>query len=230
MIQEIIHSKIFLLTLTVGVYCAAQALYKRWKFVLFNPLLISMVAVIAILTLLDIDFEEYYEANSIINFMLGLSVVALAYLMEQNIQYLQRNICSILVSVFLGSLVGVVSVWGIAWLLGANDIVVTSLTPKSVTTPIAVAISENQGGIPALTALSVVLAGMFGSIIGPWLLKVAGVKDSVARGLALGTASHAIGTAKAMEIGAVEGALGGAAIGIAGVMAAMIIPILEAIF
>lgn len=230
MIQEIFHSNIFLLTLTVAVYYLTDKLYKRWKFVLLNPLLVSMIIIICILTGLDIDFEEYYEANSIINFMLGLSVVALAYLLEQNINYLKSNIFSILMSVFIGSLVAIVSVWGIAYLLGADEIIIASLKPKSVTTPIAITITENLGGIQALTALSVILAGIFGSIIGPWLLKIVGVQDRIAKGLALGTASHAIGTTKAMEMGAVEGAVGGAAIAIAGVMTAILIPIANAIF
>lgn len=229
MIHDIIHNKIFLLTLTVGVYYGAQILCRRFKFAFLHPLLVSMIVIIAVLCLLGIDFHEYYEANSIINFLLGLSVVALAYLLEENLEHLRSKKFSILLSVLTGSIVAVISVWGIAFLFGADEIIIDSLKPKSVTTPIALAIAENHGGVTALTAVAVIIAGIFGSMIGPWLLKIAGVKDSVAKGLALGTASHAIGTARAMEMGAIEGAVGGAAIAIAGVMTAVIIPIVEAV-
>lgn len=227
MIEEIIHSRIFLLSLTVGVYYGALQLYNRWKLPVLNPLLVSIAAVIGILVLLGIDFEEYYKANEIINFMLGLSVVALAYLLEQNIGKIKDNIRTISVSVFAGSLMAVASTWFIARLMGADRVVIASIAPKSVTTAIALSISEHSGGLMAITSFAVIFTGILGSVVGPWLLKIAGVRDSIARGLALGTAAHAMGTAKAMEMGALEGAVGGAAIGLVGVVTALLIPIIE---
>ncbi len=225
----IVHSKIFLLALTIAVYYGAFNLYKRFRFPLLNPLLVSIVAVICILHALGIDYAEYYEANSVINFMLGLSVVSLAYLLEQNVERLKGNTVPILASIFMGSLIAVFSIRFVLWLMGADSVIVWSLQPKSVTTPIAISIAESTGGIPALTSLGVVFAGILGSVVGPGLLSLFGVRDSVARGLAMGTASHAMGTAKAMEMGAVEGALGGAAIGIMGILTAILIPIVERI-
>lgn len=230
MIQEIIHGRIFLLALTVAVYYGASLLYKRWKTPLLNPFLISIIVIIGVLLLLDIDFAEYYEANSILNFLLGLSVVALGYLLEKHYTRIKDNILPILASTFVGSLVAVGSVWGIAWLMGADAVVIESLKPKTVTMPIAISIAEHSGGIPSLVSLGVILAGVSGSVMGPWLLKICGVESAVARGLALGSASHAVGTARAIEMGAVEGAVGGAAVGIMGLMTAVIIPILNAIF
>lgn len=230
MIQEIIHSKIFLLALTVGVYYGSLQLYNRWKKALLNPLLISIVVIIGVLLLLDIDYAEYYEANDIINFMLGLSVVALGYLLEQNYQKIKENALSISVSLFAGSLMAILTTWLVAHLMGADEVIIASILPKSTTTAIAISISHNSGGVAAITSMAVIFAGIFGSVLGPWLLKVARVKDSVARGLALGAASHAMGTAKAMEMGAVEGAVGGAAIGLMGAITAIIIPVLEKIF
>lgn len=230
MIQEILHSRIFLLSLTVAVYYGSTLLYKRWKTPLLNPFLISIIAVIGLLLLLGIDYAEYYEANSILNFMLGLSVVALGYLLDKHYSRIRDNILPILFSTFVGSIVAVGSVWAIAWMMGADEIVVASLKPRTVTMPIAVSIAEHTGGLPSLVTVGVILAGVSGSVFGPWLLKVLGVTDSVAKGLALGSASHAVGTARAIEMGAVEGAVGGAAVGIMGVMTALLIPILNALF
>lgn len=230
MIHEIIHSRVFLLSLTVAVYYGSTLLYKRWKTPLLNPFLISIIAVITLLLVLGIDFAEYYEANSILNFLLGLSVVALGYLLETHYDRIRDNILPILFSTFVGSIVAVGSVWAIACLMGADQIVVASLKPRTVTMPIAVSIAEHSGGIPSLVSVGVILAGISGSVFGPWLLKVFGVTDSVAKGLALGSASHAVGTARAIEMGAVEGAVGGAAVGIMGVMTAVLIPILNALF
>lgn len=224
--EGIIHSRLFLLTLTVAVYYGAYSLYKRAKTPLLNPLLVSIAVIIALLKVLEIDYAEYYDANSAINFMLGLSVIALAYPLEQNIRHIRGNMIPILASLFIGSIVAVLSVWGIAWLLGADRTIIASLQPKSVTTPIALSISESIGGIPALTSMAVVVAGVTGSVIGPWILKLCGIRDSVARGLAMGAASHAVGTAKALEMGAIEGALGGAAIGLMGLMTAVLIPVI----
>lgn len=229
MIQEIIHSRIFLLALTVGVFFGAQQLYKRWRMALLNPLLVSIVVIIGVLLLLGIDYKEYYAANDIINFFLGLSVVSLGYLLEQNVDKIKDNILPISVTLLAGSIVAVLSTWGIAKLMGADEVILKSIMPKSVTTAIALSISENSGGVVAITSMAVIFAGILGSVIGPWLLKVAGVKDPVAKGLALGAASHAMGTAKAMEMGAVEGAVGGAAIGIMGAITSIIIPVIEKI-
>lgn len=230
MIQEILHSRIFLLTLTVAAYYGSNLLYKRFRTPFLNPFLISILVLIGILLLLGIDFAEYYEANSILNFMLGLSVVALGYLLEQNFQHISANMASILAAVFVGSIVAVASVWGIAWLMGADEAIIASIKPKTVTMPIAVGIAEHTGGIPSLVPLGVILAGITGSVLGPWLFRVAKVDSPVARGLALGSASHAVGTAKAIEMGALEGAVGGAAVGLMGIMTAIMIPLFNALF
>ncbi|MBE5034104.1 LrgB family protein [Gallalistipes aquisgranensis] len=224
-----ISEPLFLLTLTVGVYWGAVTLYRRTGWSVLHPLLVSMVVIILFLKWTGVDYRAYYEANGIINFMLGLSVVALGYLLHENFEQIRGKELSILFSVFVGSVLGVVSVVLIARWLGAGHAIVASLQPKSVTTPIALAVSEHSGGIPALTSVAVIVAGIFGSIFGPWLLRTAGVKQSVARGLAMGAASHAMGTAKAMELGAVEGAIGGAAIGLMGVATSLVIPVIESV-
>ena len=224
-----LRSELFLLTLTVGVYGFARWLYNRTHKAILNPLIVSMAIIIGFLKLSGIEYATYYEANDIINFLLGLSVVALGYLLFENLEHIRGNILSILLSVFAGSLVSVLSVVGLALLFRIDHTIIASLEPKSVTTPIAVELSRNAGGIPALTSMAVIVVGLLGSLLGPRLLRLIGVDDPIACGLALGAASHAVGTAKAMEMGAVQGAVGGAAIAIAGVMTALVMPIVEKI-
>jgi len=134
-----------------------------------------------------------------------------------------------LTAIFVGSVVGIVSVILIARALGADPRIVASLEPKSITTPIAVTVCAHLGGIPSLTAIIVILVGIFGGVIGPFVLKKLGIESKLAQGLALGSAAHAVGTARAMELGAVEGAIGGLAIGLMGVMTAILVPVIEAI-
>lgn len=229
MFRELICSPLFLLTLTVGVYFGALILYRRTRWALLNPILIAMIVIMGFLKATDIPYKTYYEANGVINFMLGLSVVALGYLLHENVKYIRSQQWSILFSVFVGSFTGVVSVIVMSRLLGLDQQIIASLQPKSVTTPIALALSINSGGIAALTSVAVIVVGLLGNIVGPSMLSAIGVKSSVARGLALGAGSHAVGTARAMEMGAIEGAIAGASIGLMGVMTAFAIPIVEKI-
>ncbi len=157
--------------------------------------------------------------------MLGPSVVALGYVLYEQMEYIRGNVISMLTAVFAGSVVGIVCVVFVGKWMGADKILTASLAPKSVTTPIAMCIAEQSGGIPALAAAFVVICGIFGGLVGPIVLRKMGIKSKVAKGLALGSASHALGTVKAMEMGAIEGAISGLAIGIMGVMTALLIPV-----
>lgn len=226
-VSEVISSQLFLLTLTVVAYFCAQWLYRRFNTLLLNPIIVSSIFVIIFLRTTGIEYSHYLEANSIITFLLGFSVVPLSYLMHKNVNRIKEYKISILFTTFVGSVVGVVSIVGFAYLMGYEHAISVSLQPKSVTTPIALSLSANGGGIPALTALAVAVAGIFGSVVGPAILKLCRVTDPVARGLALGSASHAIGTARALEMGAVEGAIGGAAIGLMGLFTSIVLPIVN---
>ncbi len=228
-VEQTLHSQIFLLTLTIVVYYASQLLYRRFSVMIFNPIIVSTLLIIAFLRATNIDYAEYYEANSVINFMLGVSVVSLSYLMHKNVNRIQGQKVSILFSTFAGSIVGVLSIILFAHLLGFEEVVSLSLQPKSVTTPIALSVSESIGGVAPITALSVVVAGIFGNVAGGAIMKLFRITDPVARGLALGSASHAVGTARAIEMGAVEGAIGGVAIGLMGLFTAIVLPIINAL-
>lgn len=227
MIKEIADSQVFLLTLTVGVYIGAMWLRRKVNWALLHPIFVSIVVLIAFLRLSGIEYEHYMRQTQVIDFLLGLSVVALGYILHDQIYNIRGNVISIVVAILVGSAVGIVSVALIARWMGAEPAVVASLEPKSVTTAIALSVSANSGGIPALTSVAVIVVGVFGGASSGrgWLRRV-GVESRIAKGLAMGAAAHALGTARAMELGAVEGAISGLAIGLMGLATAILVPIL----
>lgn len=225
--NSLVHSEIFDLALVIGTYIAATLLYKKTHLSLLHPLLTSIFVIIVILEVLDIEYESFQQGSHLIHFMLGPSVVALGYVLFEQMKYLKGNVVSILTSVFIGAIVGIISVIAIGKLMGADQSLIATLQPKSVTTPIAMGISEKNGGIPSLTAVIVVAVGIFGSIVGPAVMKVLGIESRIAKGLALGASSHGVGTAAAIQLGAVEGALSGLAIGLMGIMTAILVPVIS---
>ena len=226
---ELFRSSLFLLTFTLGVYVLSVWLYRRSKIRLLHPILTSTAVIIVFLKAAGIEYETYAAGTDLIDFMLGVSVVALGYLLYEQLEHLKGRLATILTSVAVGSVVGIASVVLIARWMGADEIIVASLQPKQVTTPIAISLSETSGGIPSLTSMVVILAGMLGGIVGPAVMDKLGINDRIARGLALGSASHAVGTARAIELGAVEGAVSGLAIGLMGIVTALLIPLIERI-
>jgi predicted murein hydrolase (TIGR00659 family) len=223
----LLHTQLFILALTVGTYLAAVWLYKKTKWMLLHPLLTSLVVLIISIKILGIPYEEFSAATSIINFMLGVSVVALGFLLYEQLIHIRGNVTAILTSTLVGGTIGIVSVLLIAKWMGANFSIIASIEPKSVTTPIAITVAAHAGGIPSLTSVVVIVVGIFGGVVGPLLLKTLGVENKIAKGLALGSAAHAVGTARAMELGAVEGAVSGLAIGLMGVTTALLVPIIN---
>ena len=229
-LKPLFSGEVFLLTLVMGSFLLGVFLYKRTQITLLQPLLITMLIIIPFLKITGIEYHTFYEKTNILNFMLGPSVVALGYVLYEQIENVKGNVISILTSVFVGSVVGIVSVVLIAKAFGADRLLMASLAPKSVTTPIAISLAEKDGGAPALTAAFVVICGLFGGLVGPIILRRLGIKSKIAKGLAMGSSSHALGTARAMEMGALEGAISGLASGIMGIMTALLIPFAEWLF
>ena len=213
MIRTFIDSDMFLLTLTVGLYCGGVALHHRLRLAILHPTLLAFVALILFLKVCGIDYGHYRQATEILDFLLGMSVVALGYLMYEQIDRLRGQVLPILTSIGVGY---------IARALGADRTILNSIAPKSVTVPIAVAISEPLGGVVSVTSVVVFLVGIFGSIVGPRLLRRCGIRNPLARGLALGSAAHGIGTARA-----IEGALSGLAMALMGIVTALLVPLFE---
>lgn len=224
---DLLNSEVFILTLVVGVYLLCVWLYRKTKLAFLHPLLVSVPVLAVFIHVSGISYESFQKGSRMISFLLGPSVVVLGYLLYEQVERLKENMVSILTSVFVGSVTGIVSVICIARYLGADRVLVVSLEPKSVTTPIAMSIAERSGGLPSIAAIVVIVVGIFGGLTGPFILDRLGIKSKIARGLALGSAAHGIGTSRAMELGAVEGAISGLAIGLMGVMTAVLVPLVE---
>ena len=223
---EIFTSPIAAIAVTLGVFWLTQTIYARWKFPVLNPVLLTILGLMGLLKGFNIPYERYLDGGKHISFLLGPAVVALGVPLYQQIDTIKRHGASIGLSLLLGSVAGIVSAAGLAGILGASRMMMISIAPKSVTTPIAMGIAEKLDGIPPLTAGLVIITGILGIVIGPALLRVLGVTSPTAFGLAMGAAAHGIGTSRAMENGEIQGAMGGLALCINGIMTAILTPVL----
>lgn len=224
---EFLSSDLTLLTLTVGLFCLGGAIYRRTHSPLLHPVLLTFVAVIAFLSTSGIPYARYREATKVLDFALGLSVVSLGYLLYEQAERLRRSLVPVATATLAGCVTGVLSVVYIAKMCGAERMLLHSIAPKSVTVPIAVSISGPLGGDVSITSVVVFCVGIFGSLSGEWILRRCGIRDREARGFAMGAAAHGIGTARAVEMGAVEGALSGLAMALMGVATALLLPLME---
>jgi predicted murein hydrolase (TIGR00659 family) len=209
---------------TLAVYAAARSLQRRLGSVLLHPVLVSIVVLIVALRAMEVDYAAYQRGGRLLGFWLGPAVVALGLPLSRQMEEIGRRGRAVLLSLLAGSAVGVVTATGTALLLGASGQVVRSLAPRSVTTPIAMAVATRVGGLPSLSAAVVILSGIFGAVVGPPLLRGLGIRGRTAWGMAMGASSHGVGTARAAEEGEVEGASSGLAIGIMGVFTAILAP------
>lgn len=227
MIEQFFESQIFLLALTVAIYCAGMAVYRRTGSALCHPVVVTFLSMIAFLTIFGIPYEKYREATRLLDFGLGMSVVALGYLLYEQERMMKGRVVPILTSITVGCAVGILSVVYIAKWMGATRLIQNSIAAKSVTVPIAVTISENIGGDMSVTSVVVFVVGIFGALTGFAVMRALKIDDPVARGLAMGSAAHGIGTARSIEEGAVEGALSGLAMALMGVVTALLAPLME---
>ena len=222
--MEIMSNPIILLAITFGIYYVARQIQKRTGWVVLNPILVTIVALIALLQLTGISYETYEQGGQYIEFWLKPAIVALGVPLYQNLGQIRRQLLPILMSQLVGCLVGIVSVTLIASALGASHEVIVSLAPKSVTTPIAMEVCKTSGGIPSLTAAIVVIVGLFGAIFGFKILEVWHVRNPFSQGISMGTAAHAVGTSRAMEKGETYGAYSSLGLILNGVLTALLTP------
>ena len=222
--MEIMSNPIILLAITFGIYYVARQIQKRTGWVVLNPILITIAALIALLQLTGISYETYEQGGQYIDFWLKPAIVALGVPLYQNLGQIRRHLLPILMSQLVGCLVGIVSVTLIASALGASHEVIVSLAPKSVTTPIAMEVCKTSGGIPSLTAAIVVIVGLFGAIFGFKILEVWHVRNPFSQGISMGTAAHAVGTSRAMEKGETYGAYSSLGLILNGVLTALLTP------
>jgi len=223
---EFLENKFFLIALTFAVFFFGQWLQRRFKVVLLNPILFSMIALIAFLLCTEISYETYQEGGQFIDFWLKPAVVALGVPLYRQLSTIRKQLLPILLAELAGCIVGIISVVLIAEMLGASRAVIISLAPKSVTTPIALEIASTLGGIAPLTAAVVVCTGIFGNIVGFKIAKLSRIKSPIAGSLSIGTASHAVGTAAAIERGERWGAFSSLGLTINGLLTAILAPII----
>ena len=210
---------------TGAIYLASRAAYLRTRWAVLNPALVSIAAVIALLLATRTPYSEYGRGGRVIAFWLGPAVVALGVPLALQLERVRRNVLGIAIGLVAGAVVGIAVATGVATLLGASPVVVRSLAPRAATTPIAVAVTARLGGIPALSAVVSIVSGAIGGFIGVGVLRALGVRSRLATGLALGAAAHGLGTARAAGEGDVEGAASGMAMGVVGVLTALIAPL-----
>ncbi len=229
-LTEIASSKTFGAALTLAVFLLAERFHRRRPSPLTHPLLISSLSIILFLEIFGIDYSAYNEGGQLISFFLGPATVALALPLYRRTREIRRRAVMVLTSVSAGAAAAMVVAAVVVKLLGAGPRLVLSMIPKSVTTPIAVEISGIIGGEKALTGVFVVLTGILGAMFGPEFLRACGIRDERAVGLALGTASHGIGTGRAIKEGETTGAFSGLAMGLAGLITAILAPLAAMVF
>ncbi len=220
----------FGIILTIIAFEIGVTIRSKWRNPLLNPILIATILIIGFLTITGISYDTYKVGGDYISFFLGPVTVLLAVPLYRHIQALKKNWFPIIAGIFVGSTISVLCVIACAKIFSLSKTLMFSLTPKSITIPMGSVLSEQIGGIPSITIVSIVITGITGAVTAPLVCRFFRIKHPVAQGVAIGTASHALGTTKAMEIGEVQGAMSSLSIGVAGVITVFIAPILLNVF
>jgi predicted murein hydrolase (TIGR00659 family) len=223
--MEILHNSIVLIALTFIIFSIARLLQRRTGWVILNPILVTISIIIVILETTHTEYSTYKAAGTQIEFWLKPAIVALGVPLYQQLSQIKKQFLPILVSQFVGCVMGIVSVVLTARAMGASREVIVSLAPKSVTTPIAMEVCSSMGGIASLTAAIVVCVGLFGAICGFKVLQIGRIWRMDSQGLSMGAASHAVGTSRAMEKGQSCGVYASLGLIINGILTALLSPL-----
>ncbi len=216
------ESPFFGVALTVAAYWLGTKIQKKTGLVICNSIIIAVALLIAVLSVFHIPYEAYYQGGSIINMLLGPATACMAVTIYAKLDLLKKNWLPVLLGCLAGTVTSIGSILVMCRLFGLDAAMTASLLPKSVTTPIASAVSESHGGVVSITVAAVIFTGILGNLAAPFLVRLFRVKDPLAAGLGIGACSHAIGTAKALELGETEGAMSGLAIGVCGIITALL--------
>lgn len=217
--REFLADSVFFgVLISIVTYECGILLKKRWNLAIFNPLLLSVLAVMGILTIFRIDYQVYYEGAGYLSYLLTPATVCLAVPLYEKLELLKQYAGAIMAGILSGVLTSLVSILVCALLFGFTHEQYVTLLPKSITTAIGMGISEELGGMVTITVAVIIITGVLGNMIAEMVLKLFHIEEPIAKGIAIGSASHAIGTAKAMEIGEVEGAMSSLSIAVAGLL------------
>lgn len=212
--------------LTIGVYVGFYYLQDRFKISLLNPLLLTSTFIVIFLCVTNINYDTYQEGTKMISFFIGPATVSLALPLYEKLPILKKHWKTIISVLIVGVIVHAVTILGIVFILHTTDEMIATMIPKSVTTPIAMAVSESLGGIKNLTVVIVVLTGVLGILIAPPIFKLFNITSPIARGLSLGAASHAVGTTKAIEYGNLDASVATLSLIITGLLTVIAAPLI----
>ncbi len=225
--KDIFASPIFALLISILAYEIGIFINKKTKIAFLNPLMIAIALVIGTLLVLKIPLEDYKNGGDFISMFLTPATVILAVPLYKNINSLKKDYIAILGGVIVGSVTAIFSIWGLAKAFGLPKELLASLIPKSITTPLGIELSKQIGGIPSVTVAAIIITGIIGAVFAQWVLKLCRISDKTAKGIAIGTSAHALGTTKAVELGETEGAMSGLAIGLAGLVTVIVATIIS---
>ena len=216
--------------ITLFGYWVSTQIAKRMRSTLCNPLLLTIIFIIAFLKLADISYASYDNGAKYINYFLTPSTVCLAVPLYRQLKLLKEYAGAILISIMSGTAACAIMIFGLAKLFLLENSIYASLVPKSITTAIALGMSEELGGLSAVTVMAVFVTGILGAVIANTVFKIFKIEDPVAKGLAMGTASHAIGTSKALELGEIQAAMSSLAIAVTGILTVIVGPIVAGFY
>ncbi len=212
------NSIFFGIILTLGTYLLGVVLKKRFKIFIFNPLLVAIAISISVLAITGIEYSRYNSGASHISILLTPATVCLAIPLYEQIQLLKKNATAILIGIASGVLTSGITIAAMSMLFALGHKEYVTLLPKSITTAIGIGLSQELDGYIAITVAAIIITGLFGNIAGDILCRICGIKHPIAKGIAIGTSTHVMGTSKAMEIGEVEGAMSSLSVAVAGCM------------
>lgn len=221
-----LNSTYFGIVLSLLAYWAAMWIASKAKNTLFNPLLVSTIIIIAVLLLLGVDYETFDKGASYLTYFLNPATVCLAVPLYRQFEVLKKNSKAIILGIFAGCLSCAAVIVLLSAIFVLDDVLTVSLLPKSITTAIAIGLSEEIGGLSSVTVACVVITGIFGACIASALFKLLKIEEPVAQGLATGTSAHAIGTSRALELGEIQAAMSSLAIVVTGIMTVILVPLI----
>lgn len=220
--EAVFSSPFFGITLSLAAYCIGVKICRRTSLAICNPLLISYLIIIPTLLLAGIPLEWYENGGDLIDMFLSPATTVLALTIYRQRELVRRHLLAIAAGTLAGCITSITTVYAMCRLLSLDEIVTVSLLPKSITTPMAIAVSQSLGGIGSLTVLAVIFTGILGSILAPLLTKVFRIRDEVVQGIAIGASSHAVGTGKAIEMGEIQGAMSSISLVTSGILTVLV--------
>ncbi|MCI9636764.1 MAG: LrgB family protein [Hungatella sp.] len=225
--ELLLNSGYFGFVITLGAYLLGLQVKRKTKLAIMNPLLVAVTLIILFLVVFRIDYEVYQKGSQYVSYLLTPATVCLAIPLYRQLRLLKDHLAAVAGGIASGVLTSILSIYAMSRLFGLSHEYYVTLLPKSITTAIGMGVSQEAGGIVVLTVVSIILTGILGNVIGEAVFRLFSISDPIAKGLALGTSAHAIGTAKALELGEIEGAMSSLAIAVAGLLTVAAVPLVS---